>query len=92
MLSPAKLSPAVTESHPATTDVLKDTYLLDFLYALSRSPALVAEYQTRLPDKALLQAKLHEFYELACGRSRPRRSRKARAESARTRPTKKRTP
>jgi predicted nuclease of restriction endonuclease-like (RecB) superfamily len=36
-------------------------------YALSRaaSPALVAEYQTRLPDKSLLQAKLHEFYELA---------------------------
>ncbi len=36
-------------------------------YALSRaaSPALVAEYQTRLPDKRLLQAKLHEFYELA---------------------------
>lgn len=36
-------------------------------YALSRSvsPALVAEYQTRLPDKALLQAKLHEFYTLA---------------------------
>jgi predicted nuclease of restriction endonuclease-like (RecB) superfamily len=35
-------------------------------YALSRalSPALVAEYQTRLPDKKLLQAKLHEFYEL----------------------------
>jgi predicted nuclease of restriction endonuclease-like (RecB) superfamily len=36
-------------------------------YALSRalSPALVAEYQTRLPNKQLLQAKLHEFYELA---------------------------
>jgi len=36
-------------------------------YALSRalSPALVAEYQTRLPDKKLLQAKLHEFYSLA---------------------------
>ncbi len=36
-------------------------------YALSRtlSPALVAEYQTRLPDKKLLQAKLHEFYALA---------------------------
>ena len=36
-------------------------------YALSRamSPAVVAEYQTRLPDKKLLQAKLHEFYELA---------------------------
>lgn len=36
-------------------------------YALSRtlSPAMVAEYQTRLPDKKLLQAKLHEFYTLA---------------------------
>jgi len=36
-------------------------------YALSRSlsPTLVAQYQTRLPDKALLQAKLDEFYELA---------------------------
>jgi predicted nuclease of restriction endonuclease-like (RecB) superfamily len=36
-------------------------------YALSRtvSPALVAEYETKLPDKKLLQAKLHEFYQLA---------------------------
>ena len=35
--------------------------------ALSRSlsPALIAEYQTRLPDKKLLQAKLHEFYKLS---------------------------
>ena len=41
-------------------------------YALSRtlSPALVAEYQTTLPDKKLLQAKLHEFYALATGRCR----------------------
>jgi predicted nuclease of restriction endonuclease-like (RecB) superfamily len=33
-------------------------------YALSRSlsAALIAEYQTQLPDKKLLQAKLHEFY------------------------------
>ena len=32
-------------------------------YALSRtlSPALIAEYQTQLPDKRLLRAKLHEF-------------------------------
>ena len=36
-------------------------------YALSRavSPAVVAEDQVRLPDKKLLQAKLHEFYEQA---------------------------
>jgi predicted nuclease of restriction endonuclease-like (RecB) superfamily len=34
-------------------------------YALSRtlSPALIADYQTQLPDKKLLQAKLHELYE-----------------------------
>ena len=33
-------------------------------YALSRSlsPTLIAEYQTQLPDKKLLAAKLHEFY------------------------------
>jgi len=43
----------------------KDSEVVE--YALSRavSPALVAEYQTRLPDKKLLQAKLHEFYEQA---------------------------
>ena len=29
------------------------------------SPAVVAEYQTVLPDKKLLKSKLHEFYELA---------------------------
>ena len=36
-------------------------------YALSRaaSPALIAEYQTQLPDKKLLERKLHEFYQLA---------------------------
>lgn len=35
-------------------------------YALSRtlSPALIAEYQTKLPDKAMLAAKLQEFYAL----------------------------
>ena len=35
-------------------------------YALSRtlSPALVAQYQTQLPDKQMLAAQLHEFYAL----------------------------
>lgn len=28
----------------------------------SLSPAMIAEYQTQLPDKKLLQAELHEFY------------------------------
>ncbi len=34
-------------------------------YALSRnlSPALIAEYQLQLPDKKVIQAKMHEWYE-----------------------------
>gem|GEM_PF-6178104 len=28
------------------------------------TPALIAEYQTQLPGKQLLQRKLHEFYQL----------------------------
>jgi len=43
-------------------------------YALSRSlsPALIAQYQTQLPDKKLLQAKLHEFYLQNAIDSKPR--------------------
>jgi hypothetical protein len=35
-------------------------------HALSRSlsPAMIAEYETQFPDKKLLRAKLHEFYQL----------------------------
>ena len=43
----------------------KDHEVVEYALSRSMSPALVAEYQTRLPDKKLLQAKLHEFYELA---------------------------
>jgi predicted nuclease of restriction endonuclease-like (RecB) superfamily len=43
----------------------KDNEVVEYALSRSLSPALVAEYQTRLPDKKLLQAKLHEFYELA---------------------------
>ncbi|MBO0701175.1 MAG: DUF1016 family protein, partial [Zavarzinella sp.] len=46
----------------------KDSEVVE--YALSRtvSPALVAEYEPHLPDKGLLRAKLHEYYELAQAR------------------------
>ena len=42
-------------------------------YALSRtvSPTLVADYEAYLPDKDLLRAKLHEYYELAHSRAEP---------------------
>src|SRR5215203_3470782 len=42
----------------------KDSEVVEYALSRSLSPALVAEYQTRLPDKELLQAKLHEFYAL----------------------------
>ncbi|MGL6073390.1 MAG: PDDEXK nuclease domain-containing protein [Fimbriiglobus sp.] len=43
----------------------KNTEVVEYALSRSASPALVAEYRTQLPDKALLQAKLHEFYQLA---------------------------
>lgn len=42
----------------------KDSEVVEYALGRSLSPALVAEYQCQLPDKALLQAKLHEFYRL----------------------------
>ena len=42
----------------------KDNEVVEYALSRSLSPALIAEYQTQLPDKALLQAKLHEFYML----------------------------
>ncbi|MFZ2987850.1 PDDEXK nuclease domain-containing protein [Ideonella sp.] len=40
----------------------KDDEVVEYALSRSASPALIAQYQTHLPDKALLQAKLHEFY------------------------------
>lgn len=53
VLSPLKVSPVVRQLHAEVVE-----------YALSHtlSPALISEYQMQLPDKKLLQAKLHEFY------------------------------
>lgn len=45
----------------------KDDEVVEYALNRSLSPALIAEYQTQLPDKALLQAKLHEFYALNVG-------------------------
>ena len=40
----------------------KDDEVVEYALSRSLSPALVAQYQTQLPDKKLLLAKLHEFY------------------------------
>jgi len=42
-----------------------DAQTVEYALARSTSPALVAQYLTQLPHKALLQAKLEEFYEMA---------------------------
>lgn len=42
----------------------KDSEVVEYALSRSLSPALVAEYQTQLPDKKLLQVKLHELYRL----------------------------
>ena len=42
----------------------KDSEVVEYALSRSLSPALVAQYQTQLPDKQLLATKLHEFYAL----------------------------
>lgn len=42
----------------------KDNEVVEYALSRSASPALIAEYQTQLPDKKLLQAKLHELYQM----------------------------
>lgn len=43
----------------------KDNEVVEYALGRSASPALIAEYQTQLPDRELLLRKLHEFYALA---------------------------
>lgn len=47
----------------------KESEVVEYALSRSLSPALVAEYQTQLPDKMLLQTKLHEFYQLSAAAS-----------------------
>ena len=42
----------------------KDSEVVEYALSRSLSPAMIAEYETQLPDKKLLRAKLHEFYQL----------------------------
>jgi len=64
----------------------KDAEVVEYALSRTLSPAAVAQYQTQLPDKALLAAKLHEFYALSAPDADPDpapapavRTRKARA-------------
>ncbi|KAB2836426.1 MAG: DUF1016 domain-containing protein [Candidatus Brocadia sp.] len=46
----------------------KDSEVVEYALSRSLSPALIAEYQAKLPEKKLLQRKLHEFYKVAIPR------------------------
>lgn len=41
----------------------KDTEVVEYALSRSLSPTLVSEYKTQLPDKKLLQQKLHELFD-----------------------------
>lgn len=41
----------------------KDNEIVEYALSRSLSPALVSEYKTQLPDKKLLQQKLHELFD-----------------------------
>jgi len=43
----------------------KDDEVVEYALSRSLSPTLISQYETTLPDKKLLQAKLHEFLEAA---------------------------
>jgi RecB family endonuclease NucS len=43
----------------------KDSEVVEYALSRSLSPTMVAEYQTQLPDKKILQQKLHELFDNA---------------------------
>lgn len=47
----------------------KDSEVVEYSLSRTLSLALVAEYQTRLPDKKMLERKLAVFYELETSRA-----------------------
>ncbi|MCD2340159.1 DUF1016 domain-containing protein [Ideonella azotifigens] len=49
----------------------KDDEVVEYALSRTASPALIAEYRAQLPDKAVLQAKLHEFYQLNLAKQAP---------------------
>ena len=61
----------------------KDREVVEYALRRSLSPALIADYQTFLPDKKLLQTKLHEFYHRALAKPAPRSTTTLKKQNAR---------
>jgi predicted nuclease of restriction endonuclease-like (RecB) superfamily len=49
----------------------KNCEVVEYALAKSLAPAVVADYERHMPDKELLRAKLHQYYELAQSRAEP---------------------
>ena len=45
----------------------KDSEVVEYALSRSLSPTMISEYKTQLPDKKLLQQKLHELFENESG-------------------------
>lgn len=55
-----------TNENPSIGNLLckdKDSEVVEYALSRSLSPTMVSEYKTQLPDKKLLQQKLHELFE-----------------------------
>ncbi len=62
ILTPPIVSSPVKQLHPEALSVFKDAEVVEYSLSRTLSQALIAQYQTQLPDKKFLAAKLHEFY------------------------------
>jgi hypothetical protein len=54
-----------SQKHNASKNPLcasKDNEVVEYAVSRSLSPAMIAEYQTQLPDKQMLAARLRELY------------------------------
>jgi len=60
MIGNAKLSTVLRVLHPTVEQSFKDR-VVEYSLNRSLSPTLVSEYKTQLPDKKLLQRKIHEL-------------------------------
>ena len=45
----------------------KDSEVVEYALSRSLSPTMVSEYKTKLPDKKILQQKLHELFDTEKG-------------------------
>lgn len=63
MIGNSKLSPALRESNKDISNTFKDNEVVEYALSRSLSPTMISEYKTQLPNKKLLQQKLHELFD-----------------------------